>query len=413
MFKTKESFSKEEWSNWKFHINKSIQTLDQLAEWVQVSDAEKAGIEACKLKYKWRVTPYYASLMDKRNENCPIRLQSNPRAQELAPPESADVDPVGDMIYRKTRRIVHKYPNRVIFLVSDVCGVYCRHCTRKFHTTDLEGTYYNTDLDNSYDQDYEYLENHPEIDDVLLTGGDPLTLPDKKLEEIISRLRKIKHINIIRMGSRYPVFLPQRITVELCQMLEKYHPIWINTHFNHPVEITEESAAACDRLLRHGIPVGNQTVLLKGINDNVEIMRSLIKGLVGIRVRPYYLYHNDNVVGVSHFTTTLEKGMEIMDGLLGFETGFSVPTYVITTKLGKIPITREHITKKDGKILITNYKKQVADITNYLYSEEGAPDKALWPPSVFNLATQETETTSDKALAKLKIAKEDQIPLCV
>ncbi len=390
MFKTKESFTKEDWSNWKYHINHSIQTLDQLAEWVEVSEEEKQGFAACQSKYKWRVTPYYASLMDKHDPNCPIRLQSNPSPHEITPPSSADVDPVGDRSNLKTRRVVHKYPNRVIFLVSEVCGVYCRHCTRKFHTTDLEGTYYNKSLESSFDLDFEYIENHPEIDDVLLTGGDPLTLPDRKLEEIISRLRKIKHINIIRIGSRYPVFLPQRITPELCQMLEKYHPIWINTHFNHPVEITEESAAACDRLLRHGIPVGNQSVLLKGINDNVETMRTLIKKLVGIRVRPYYLYHNDNVVGVSHFTTTLEKGMEIMDGLQGFETGFSVPMYVVTTKLGKIPVTREHIIKKDGRILITNYKRQVTDITDYLYSEPKNPDSLLWP--ALNWTQKETPT---------------------
>jgi lysine 2,3-aminomutase len=366
MYKTKDSYDSTDWNNWKFQLKNSIRNAEQMAEWVNLTDHEKEAIDAVKDKYRWIVTPYYASIMNPENENCPVRLQSLPHINEMKTIISSDVDPVGDTINLKTRRVVHKYPNRIVFLVSDTCPVYCRHCTRKFHTTDLTGTYYDKEKSVSYEEDFAYIEQHPEINDVLLTGGDPLTLTDKALETIISRLRSIPHINIIRIGSRYPVFLPQRITEELCSMLEKYHPVWLSTHFNHPNEITEESAAACDRLLRHGIPVQNQSVLLKGINDDLETMRKLIRGLLGIRVRPYYLYHCDNVTGVSHFSTSIEKGLEIMDGLLGFETGFSVPTYVITTKLGKIPIQRPYVIQEDGRTYVTNYKKQRMDITEYL-----------------------------------------------
>lgn len=366
MFKTKLSYEPADWNNWKFQLKHSIRNGEQMAEWVNLTENERKAIDAVEGKYRWIVTPYYASIMDSEDENCPVRLQSIPHMNEMKTVISSDVDPVGDTINLKTRRVVHKYPNRIVFLVSDTCPVYCRHCTRKFHTTDLKGTYYGTDKSMSYDEDFEYIEQHPEINDVLLTGGDPLTLTDKALETIISRLRSIPHINIIRLGSRYPVFLPQRITEDLCSMLEKYHPVWLNTHFNHPKEITEESAAACDKLLRHGIPVQNQSVLLKGINDDLETMRKLIRGLLSIRVRPYYLYHCDNVTGVSHFSTTIEKGLELMDGLIGFETGFSVPAYVITTKLGKIPIQRPYIVNEEGRTYVNNYKKQSLDITEYL-----------------------------------------------
>lgn len=369
MYKTKESFAEKDWNDWKFQLKNSIRTAAQMAEWINLTDNEIKAIAAVEGKYRWMVTPYYASLMNKFDENCPIRLQSIPHINETKTVLSSDIDPVGDTLNLKTRRVVHKYPNRIVFLVSDTCPVYCRHCTRKYHTTDIKGTYYGEDKSMSYDADFKYIEEHPEINDVLLTGGDPLTLTDNALDKIISRLRSIPHINIIRIGSRFPVFLPQRITDNLCSILERNHAFWLNTHFNHPCEITPESSAACDKLLRHGIPVQNQSVLLKGINDDVEIMRKLNRGLLSIRVRPYYLYHCDNVTGVSHFSTSIDKGLEIMDGLLGFETGFSVPNYVITTKLGKIPIQRQYLTEENGRTFVSNYKKQKIDITEYLEVE--------------------------------------------
>lgn len=368
---TEQSFSEENWSSSKFQMKNLIRSADQMAEWVNLSDDEKEGLETTKDSYLFMCTPYYASLMDKEDPNCPIRLQAIPSAKEMTHVSSSDVDPVGDTQNIKTRRVVHKYPNRIILLVSDTCPVYCRHCTRKFHTTstDKDDSYFDKNYDASYEPDFEYIKNHPEIDDVLLTGGDPLTLTDSKLEWIIKKLREIPHINIIRLGSRYPVFLPQRVTNEFCSMLEKYHPIWLNTHFNHPVEITDEAAAACDRLMKHGIPVQNQSVLLKGVNDTPEIMRQLTKKLLNIRVRPYYMYHCDNVSGVSHFMTSLETGKEIMNSMQGFETGFSVPNYVVTTTLGKIPVSKDHITESNNSIVVENYKGQKLDITDYVSLE--------------------------------------------
>jgi len=343
------------WTDWRSQLKHRISTVEDLRQWINVTPDEEQAIQDSAGKYRWSITPYYAALMDKDDPMCPIRQQSVPSVQEFISFAGSDNDPVGDTVYRKTNRVVHKYPDRVIFLITEVCAVYCRHCTRKYHTTDLSGTYFESNEAASWEQDFEYIASHPEIRDVLLTGGDPLTYSDEKLELIISRLRKIPHVEIIRIGSRYPVLLPQRITPEFCAMLEKYHPIWLNTHFNHPKEITPEAAEACDRLLRHGIPVQNQTVLLKGLNDDLETMKSLLKGLLKIRVRPYYLYHCDNVTGVSHFVTSIEKGREIMRGLLGHMTGFAVPQYIVTTKLGKIPLWEEQFHQDDQGYWLENY----------------------------------------------------------
>lgn len=344
------------WQDWRSHLRHRITTVEQLRQWINVTEQEEQAIQACAGKYRWSITPYYASLMDQDDDQCPIRQQAVPSLGEFTLFPGTDPDPVGDRMYRKTNRVVHKYPDRVIMLVTEACAVYCRHCTRKYHTTDLQGTYFEKNEAVAWEDDFQYIAEHPEIRDVLLTGGDPLTYSDERLEAIIARLRQIPHVEIIRIGSRYPVLLPQRITPEFCQMLDRYHPIWLNTHFNHPKEITEESAAACDRLLRHGVVVQNQSVLLKGINDDLETMRSLLKGLLKIRVRPYYLYHCDQVTGVSHFATSIEKGREIMQGLLGHMTGFAVPQYIVTTPLGKIPLWEEQVHRGEDGYWLENYK---------------------------------------------------------
>lgn len=344
------------WHDWRSQLRHRITTVEQLRQWVNVTEHEEQAIAACAGKYRWSITPYYASLMDKDDDQCPIRQQAVPNLGEFIPFRGADPDPVGDTVYRKTNRVIHKYPDRAIMLVTEACAVYCRHCTRKYHTTNLQGTYFENNEAVLWENDFQYIAEHPEIRDVLLTGGDPLTYSDERLEAIIARLRQIPHVEIIRIGSRYPVLLPQRITPEFCQMLDRYHPIWLNTHFNHPKEITEEAAAACDRLLRHGVVVQNQSVLLKGINDDLETMRSLLKGLLKIRVRPYYLYHCDNVTGVSHFATSIEKGREIMQGLLGYMTGFAVPQYIVTTRLGKIPLWEEQVHHGGDGYWAENYK---------------------------------------------------------
>lgn len=354
----------ENWSDWHWHMKNSVTTLTELEKWVRVTPAEREAIEAVKGKYIWRISPYYASLMDPDDPNCPIRLQAVPSAAEMQVYPGAETDPVSDASYRKTNRVIHKYPDRAAFLVTSICPVYCRHCTRKYHTTDVAGTYFGEGEGASMEPDFDYLASQPQIRDIILTGGDPLSYNDRKLEEIISRLRAIPHIETIRLGSRYPALLPMRITEEFCQMLDKYQPVWFQTHFNHPKEITKEAAAACDRLLRHGIPVQNQSVLLKGINDSVEAMRALVTGLLRIRVRPYYLYHCDNVTGVSHFMTTLEKGLEVIDGLFGHTTGFAVPNYIITTDLGKIPVNRTYVKQAEGGYEIRNYLGKTEVVRN-------------------------------------------------
>jgi lysine 2,3-aminomutase len=358
------------WDDWRSQLRHSIKTIAELRQWINVTPTEEEAIQACSGKYRWSITPYYASLMDPDDPNCPIRRQAVPSPLELLPFPTASIDPVGDMDHRKTRRVVHKYPDRVIMLVTDACPVYCRHCTRKYHTTDLQGTYLGERAGPDWEKDFEYIEQTPQIRDVLLTGGDPLTLGDNTLAWIIRRLRQIPHVEIVRIGTRYPVLLPQRITPELCRILDQYQPIWLNTHFNHPKEITSEAAAACDRLLRHGVPVQNQTVLLEGINDDLEMMRKLVTGLLKIRVRPYYIYHCDNVTGVSHFATSIERGREIMRGLVGHSTGFAIPHYVLTTPLGKIPLWEDNLNRENGHIWIENYQGQRMDISDFVARPE-------------------------------------------
>ena len=368
-----------DWDDWRAQLQHRITTLEALQKWIAVSPGEAQAIAACDGRYRWSVTPYYASLMDQNDPKCPVRQLAVPRLEEFQLYPGASVDPVGDTIYRKTNRVIHKYPDRVIVLVTELCAVYCRHCTRKYHTTDLGGTYFEQGENASWEPDFAYIEQHPEVRDVLLTGGDPLVYSDERLESILARLRAIPHVEIIRIGSRIPVVLPQRITENLAAMLERYHPLWLNTHFNHPKEITPAAAAACDRLLRHGIVVQNQSVLLKGINDDLPTMRRLMTELLKIRVRPYYLYHCDNAIGISQFVTTLEEGRALMRGLKGYLTGFGVPEYVITTPLGKIPLCEEYLHQDEMGYWVENYcgQKMALDKALLFAEEPMAAELAL------------------------------------
>ncbi len=355
-----------DWSDWHSQVQHTITTVEELREWIRVTPAEEAAIAACQGRYRWAITPYYAALMDRDDPRCPIRQQAVPSLRELESWPTASVDPVGDTVYRRTNRVIHKYPDRVVILVTGLCPVYCRHCTRKYHTMTPAATYFARHEGVSWEEDFAYIAGHPEIRDVLLTGGDPLMYSDDRLETIIARLRAIPHVEIIRIGSRCPVVLPQRITPALGAMLEKYHPLWLNTHFNHPQEITPEAAAACDRLLRHGIVVQNQTVLLRGINDDLPTMRRLLTGLLQIRVLPYYLYHCDNAIGISHFVTSLETGRELMRGLWGHITGFAVPRYVLTTPLGKVPLWEEQIHRDSAGYWVENYRGETMRVDDLL-----------------------------------------------
>ncbi len=354
--KTADDFSNAQWSDWKWQMANSVRKLNTLKEWINVTEEEELAIESTEKKYKWRITPYYASLMDKDDPLCPVRLQAVPHLDEMIDDITTEVDPVGDMLYRKTNRVIHKYPDRIVFLVTELCPVYCRHCTRKFHTTAYDGSYFENGEGLNYEEDFQYIANNPAIKDVLLTGGDPLSYSDAKIEYILNKLRQIEHIEIIRFGSRFPVLLPQRITDEFCDMLARYQPIWFSTHFNHSKEITADAISACDKLLSRGIPVQNQTVLLKGVNDDVTTMRVLMSDLIKNRIRPYYIYHCDHVTGVAHFKTSIAKGQEIIQNLWGHISGFSVPRYIVTTKIGKISLEHAQFQSVDGGILLKNYR---------------------------------------------------------
>lgn len=361
---TSSDFTSAEWSDWRWHMHHRISTLQALRNWIDVTPQEEVAITRTASKYRWSITPYYASLMSKADPNCPIRQQAVPHLNELNEHTTASVDPVNVRKLRQTNRVIQKYPDRVILLLTEACPTYCRHCTRKFHTTKHGGTYFESNEGASLIKDIEYIRAHTEIRDVLITGGDPLVYPDTRLRSLLAELRAIDHIDIIRFGTRFPVLLPQRITEEFCSMLAEFHPIWLNTHFNHPGEISPESAVACARLVDHGIPVGNQTVLLKGVNDSSSILRELFRKLLALRVRAYYLYHCDDTLGVSHFRTSIEHGQAIMRELQGYISGLAVPTYVLETEHGKIPLTPSYLTpSSDGSYQAHNYAGVIFNVS--------------------------------------------------
>ena len=300
------------------------------------------------------ITPYYASLIDPKDPNCPIRRQCVPSISEttILPCEMAD--PLSEEQYSPVPNIVHRYPDRVLFLVTHQCAMYCRHCTRR-RTVGEEDRFITP---REVEAAAQYIESNPQIRDVLISGGDPLTMGDAALERILSRLRKISHVDILRIGTRVPCVLPMRITPSLLSMLRKYQPVWINTHFNHPRELTVESLKACAAIVDAGIPLGNQSVLLKGINDNAEIMKELLLKLVKARVRPYYLYQCDLSEGLGHFRTKVETGIGIIKALTGTISGYAVPKFVIDAPKGggKIPVNPDYVVSiDDEKIVMRNY----------------------------------------------------------
>ncbi|HET6566681.1 MAG TPA: KamA family radical SAM protein, partial [Rhodothermales bacterium] len=327
------------WRDWRWQMRNRIHTAEDLRRFIHPTDDELAGIEGTANIFRWNITPYYASLMDPDDPDDPIRRQAVPRISEMEPDIVGVVDPLEEVAHSPVKNLIHNYRDRVAFCVTAECAIYCRYCLRKRMVGDSEFFLNKAELQEAID----YLAAHEEIRDVLLTGGDPLTFNDAHLEWLLERLRAIPHIEVIRIGSRLPVLLPYRITPELCGILERYHPIWLNTHFNHPKELTADAADGIDRLLRAGIPVGNQTVLLRGINDDVETMKALCEGLVRMRVRPYYLYQAQLIGGTAHFRTSIEKGMEIMQALQGRTSGFAIPKYVLDTPFGKVPLNGSYV----------------------------------------------------------------------
>ena len=328
--------SDEDWNDWHWQVANRIETLEDLKKYISLTPEEEEGVKACLGTLRMAITPYYLSLIDPDDPYDPVRRQAVPTAAELHQSKADLLDPLHEDADSPAPGLTHRYPDRVLLLITDQCSMYCRHCTRRRFAGQHDAGLPVDQVDVAID----YIRHHPEVRDVLLSGGDALLVSDERLEYIIKELRAIPHVEIVRIGSRTPVVLPQRITPALCDMLKKYHPIWLNTHFNHPNEITAESAAACARLADAGIPLGNQSVLLAGVNDCVHVMKKLVNELVKIRVRPYYIYQCDLSMGLEHFRTPVSKGIEIIEALRGHTSGFCVPTFVVDAPGGggKTPV---------------------------------------------------------------------------
>ncbi|RWX43519.1 L-lysine 2,3-aminomutase [Candidatus Electrothrix aarhusensis] len=353
-----EDVSKTLWKDWKWQVKNRIRSLHQLEDFLDLDlgEEKRKHIQQTIEKFPLSITPYYQSLIDTENfENDPVFRQAVPSIRELDLSDEDMADPLHEDEDSPVPGITHRYPDRVLFLVSNVCAMYCRHCTRKRKVGDID----NIPSKKAVEQGLEYIRNTPMIRDVLLSGGDPFLLPDEYLDYILTELGKIKHVEVVRIGTRTPVVLPYRITDELVNMLKKHHPVWINTHFNHPRELTASARASLAKLADAGIPLGNQSVLLSGVNDCPRIMRTLVHKLVANRVRPYYLYQCDLSEGLSHFRTPVGKGIEIIESLIGHTSGFSVPTYVIDAPNGggKIPIMPNYlISWSTNKVVLRNYE---------------------------------------------------------
>lgn len=346
--------SKKDWKDWRWQLRNRITKLEQLEKLISLHPDELAGVKVSRGKLAISVTPYWIELMDKEDPRCPIRRQVVPHIGESYTAKHELVDPCGEDSDSPTPGLVHRYPDRVLLIITDKCASYCRFCTRKRIVSEEE----DISIEKRVEAAIAYIKKNKQIRDVLISGGDPLILSDDKLEYILSALRKVPQIEIVRIGTRIPITMPQRITKELVTMLAKYHPLWMNIHINHPVELTTEVEKACSRLVNKGIPLGSQTVLLRGINDSPEVMKRLVQELLTLRIRPYYLYQCDPVLGSSHFRTTISKGIEIMKTLRGFTSGFAVPTYVVDAPGGggKVPIGPDYIIRYDkGKLVIQNY----------------------------------------------------------
>ncbi|MDX9811478.1 MAG: KamA family radical SAM protein [Bacteroidales bacterium] len=349
----------ESWNDWKWQLRNTFNSIDDLRKIMRLTDKEIMAISNLKGRLPLRITPYFASLIYRTRSSDPLRRNVVPVVEELIESAGEQSDPLHEKSFSPVKGIVHRYPDRVLFTVTQVCSNYCRYCTRSHSVGKLDKL-----GRNDFERAFAYISEHKEVRDVLISGGDPLTLSDEILDYILSNIRKIEHVEIIRIGTRVPVVLPQRITDKLISVLKKYHPLFISLHFSHPSEITEECAAACNKLADGGFPLGSQTVLLKGINDNVPVMKELMHKLLKIRVRPYYLYQCDLIPGSGHFRTTVKKGLEIIKGLRGFTSGYAVPTFVIDAPGGggKIPLLPDYVMEHNEEhIVLRNYKGVICE----------------------------------------------------
>lgn len=347
----------EQWNSWRWQLSHRLNSAEEIGRVIPLSDSERRALSASHL-FRVDITPYFISLIDPDDPADPVRQQVIPTDAEMVPFTAMMEDSLAEDAHSPVPGLVHRYPDRVLMLVTTQCASYCRYCTRSRIVGDPSEQFSRAEFEMQID----YLKRTPQVRDVLLSGGDPLTLAPKLLEELIGRLREIEHIEIIRLGSRVPVFMPMRVDEDLCNMLQKYHPIWLNIHVNHPNEITLELAEACDRLTRAGVPLGNQSVLLAGVNDCIHIQRQLVQELVRIRVRPYYLYQCDLVEGSGHFRTPVAKGIEIMEGLRGHTSGYAIPTFVVDAPGGggKIPVAPNYqVSMSDHKVVLRNFEGYV------------------------------------------------------
>lgn len=375
-----------QWRDWRWQMRNRIRSVQKLHEYFPTLKA-MGGITDAAGKFPLAITPYYVSLVRRLDYTDPVFMMSVPQLQELWNPPFLRDDPLEEDHDMPIPGLVHRYPDRALLIATSACAMYCRHCTRKRVTGIRETCISETRIKRTV----EYLAKHPEIKDVVISGGDPFTMSTEKIEKVLSAVRSVPHIDVIRFGTRTPVTLPMRIDDELVSMLKKYHPVWINTHFNHPAEITSEAREACERLVNAGIPVGNQSVLLRGINDNAETMEQLLRGLLRMRVRPYYLFQCDLVQGIEHFRTPISKGIEIMENLRGRVSGMAIPAYVVDMPHGggKVPVlpnyivsqSPSHTVLRNFEGMFVSYPEPYANV-----DMRGRSDAAPESPSVWELS---------------------------
>jgi len=354
-FKPWQTVSRQDWDSWKWQLQHTVSSVEALSEVLPMKKEELDRIQSTFAKYKFAVAPYYLSLMDPNNTRCPFRLQAIPSEQELQVSEDEMKDPLNEDGDMAVPNVVHRYPDRVLVTINSACSMYCRFCTRRRFVLDKEGHKSRNEIDTIVD----YIGSHREIRDVIISGGDSLMMGEKMLFEIFGRIRALPHVEIMRIASKIPCVLPMRITPELVDGLRVFKPLYFMTHFNHPYEITPEAKTACDRIVEGGIPIMNQTVLLRGINSDVRIMKRLMQELLTIRVKPYYIYQCDLSEGIAHFRTPVEKGIEIIESLRGHTSGLAVPEFVIDAPGGggKVPIGPQYlISQSDKKVVVRNYQ---------------------------------------------------------
>jgi lysine 2,3-aminomutase len=362
--------SEEEWSDWRWQLRNRITKAEQLKLLLNLSQDEVEAIEVSKGRLATAITPYFAKLMSRTDSNCPIRRQAIPTMEEFHVSPHDLLDPCAEDENSPVRGLVHRYPDRVLLLVTDKCAVYCRYCTRRRMVGSSEKCISEEELDQAIG----YIQANKKIRDVLISGGDPLLFEDDHLESILAKVRKVPHVEIIRIGTRVPVTLPQRVTPSLVAMLKKYHPLWMSIHFSHPKEITKEVRKSCGMLAEAGIPLGSQTVLLRGINDRPSTMKRLMHELLKTRVRPYYIYQCDLAMGTEHFRTPIAVGINIIEKLRGHTTGYAVPSFVIDAPGGggKIPVGPTYLISQDkGKMVLRNYQGKVFEYQEPQYGATG------------------------------------------